>query len=68
MDVVSVLKEARDDSVTRMSAPTWRVRRGPLERLAAWLHTGPLGHLYSVAADVTEYFLRWIVRRAKRRL
>jgi len=38
-----------------------------LERLAAWLVTGPLGHLYSVVADLTEYFVGSMLQRAKRR-
>jgi thioredoxin reductase len=29
------------------------IRRRPAERLLAWLVTGPLGHLYSVVADLT---------------
>jgi cation diffusion facilitator CzcD-associated flavoprotein CzcO len=38
-------------------------RRSPLERLLAWIVTGPLGHLYGVAADVTTS----IVGEARRR-
>ena len=49
-------------------APTPVPRRGPYERLAAWLVTGPLGHLYSVLADLTVYFVRWTLGRLKRRL
>jgi len=30
--------------------------------------TGPLGHLYSVLADLTVYFVRWTLGRLKRRL
>ncbi len=51
-----------------MHAPTPVPHRGPYERLAAWLVTGPLGHLYSVLADLTVYFVRWTLQRAKRRL
>src|SRR5919198_830124 len=28
------------------------LRRGPPERLAAWLYTGPLGHFYGVVVEV----------------
>ena len=68
MDVVRVLKRGPDDSVAPMPAPASLPRRGPGERLAAWLVTGPLGHLYSVVADLTVYFARWMVQRARRRL
>ena len=68
MDVVRVLKRGPDDSVARVPAPVPRPRRGPPERLAAWLVTGPLGHLYSVVADLAVYFARFVVGRAKRRL
>jgi len=27
--------------------------------LAAWLYTGPLGHLYGTAADVIQLWLKW---------
>ena len=27
--------------------------------LAAWLYTGPLGHLYGTAADIVELWGRW---------
>lgn len=66
MDVVRVLKRGPDDSVARVPAPVPRPRRGPPERLAAWLVTGPLGHLYSVVADLTVYFVRWRLQWAKR--
>ena len=59
---------APDDSVARMRAPATRPRQGPAERLAAWLYTGPLGHLYSVVADLSVYFVRWLAGRARRRL
>ncbi|HKN95262.1 MAG TPA: hypothetical protein VJU60_13085 [Thermoleophilaceae bacterium] len=35
------------------------IRRGPVERLWAWLYTGPLGHLYGVGADVSLLFARY---------
>jgi hypothetical protein len=34
------------------------LRRSPAERLAAWVLTGPLGHLWSVLADVVVVLLR----------
>jgi len=40
------------------------VRRGPGERLRAWLVTGPAGHLWSVLADVAVLWARWIAARA----
>jgi hypothetical protein len=42
------------------------LRRGPRERFAAWLVTGPLGHLWSVVADVTSFALRSLARRIAR--
>lgn len=54
--------------MARVPDPVPRPRRGPLERLAAWLVTGPAGHLYSVVGDLAVYFARWMVQRAKRRL
>jgi hypothetical protein len=30
--------------------------RGPAERLQAWVVTGPLGHLWSVLADLASYW------------
>ena len=32
-----------------------RISCGPSERLAAWLATGPLGHLYGTVADIAGY-------------
>lgn len=40
------------------------IRRGASERLAAWLTTGPLGHLYSTVADIVAYAVA--ERRRKR--
>jgi hypothetical protein len=45
-----------------------QVRRGLGERLAAWLYTGPLGHFWSTAADLADFFLRSLRTRAQRRL
>ena len=44
------------------------VRRGPGERLAAWLYTGPLGHFWSTAADLGAFFVRSLLTGARRRL
>lgn len=38
-------------------------QRGHRERLAAWLVTGPLGHLYSVVADLGLFGMRLAARR-----
>jgi len=54
--------------VARVPTTVTRPSRGAAERLAAWLVTGPLGHLYSVVADLTVYFARSMLRRAKRGL
>jgi hypothetical protein len=43
-------------------------RRGPAERGAAWLYTGPLGHLYSTLADIAVAWGRWAAERARARL
>lgn len=44
-----------------------RVVRGPLERLIAWLYTGPLGHLDSALADLAAAWGRYLLARVKRR-
>jgi hypothetical protein len=31
----------------------------PHRRLAAWIYTGPLGHLWSTLADVVVLWTRW---------
>ena len=54
--------------MARVRASAGQHRRGPVERLGAWLYTGPLGHLYSVVADLSVFFGRWMLQRAKRRL
>jgi hypothetical protein len=41
-----------------VTAPPDPLRRGPAERLQAWVITGPLGHLWSVAADLALFFSR----------
>jgi hypothetical protein len=40
----------------------------PPRRLAAWLYTGPLGHLWSTTADIASLWLRWSAGRARERL
>ena len=37
--------------------------RGPREKLAAWVVTGPLGHLYGTLADIA---LLWMAERAQK--
>jgi hypothetical protein len=43
------------------------LRRNPAERLRAWLVTGPLGHLWSVLADITILLVRYGMSRLRRR-
>jgi hypothetical protein len=52
-----------DDSLLPM-AP---LRRNPAERLQAWVVTGPLGHLWSVLADITVLLVRYGLERLRRR-
>ncbi|MEK6230122.1 MAG: hypothetical protein AABM31_12465 [Actinomycetota bacterium] len=51
-----------------MAAPVRQLRRGPSERMAAWLATGPLGHLYSAVADLAVFAAGSLFTRARRRL
>jgi hypothetical protein len=37
-----------------------------LRRLAAWLVTGPLGHLWAGVADWAELLARWLAARLRR--
>jgi hypothetical protein len=39
----------------------------PRERLAAWLITGPVGHLWSAAADIVAAWMRYGWARARGR-
>jgi hypothetical protein len=39
----------------------------PRDRLAAWLVTGPAGHLWSAAADIVVLWARYGWARATRR-
>jgi hypothetical protein len=43
------------------------LRRDPAERVQAWLVTGPLGHLWSVLADITVLLARYALSRIRRR-
>jgi hypothetical protein len=46
-----------------------RVRRRPAaEQLQAWIVTGPLGHLWSAAADMTIIWVRYLANRARGRV
>jgi hypothetical protein len=40
----------------------------PTDRFAAWLVTGPAGHLWSATADITVLWLRYGWARLTRRL
>jgi hypothetical protein len=42
------------------------VDRNPAERAAAWIVTGPLGHLWSVAVDVVVLWGRWGLSRLRK--
>lgn len=43
------------------------LRRGPGERVAAWLVTGPAGHTWSAVADLTVLWGRYGWARARGR-
>lgn len=45
-----------------------RLRRRAPERAAAWLVTGPLGHLYSVVADLAVFGIRSLRARVRGRV
>ena len=49
-----------------VARPTASIRRGPGEKLAAWVVTGPLGHFWSVAADITLLWVRYGLARLRR--
>ena len=40
----------------------------PGERFLAWIYTGPLGHLYGTAADVTQLWLGYVGSVIRHRL
>jgi hypothetical protein len=42
-------------------APPWR-------RFAAWLYTGPLGHLWSTLADIATLWAKWAAAMIRARL
>jgi hypothetical protein len=44
------------------------MRRGPGERLWAWVVTGPLGHLWSVVADIAILYVRYGVAKLRGRV
>jgi hypothetical protein len=44
------------------------MRRGPAERLVAWLVTGPVGHLWSVVTDITILWIRYGIAKVRGRV
>lgn len=52
-------------SVVRDSPP---IRRSPAERLAAWIVTGPLGHLWSAVADIGSFAVLAGASRVRQRM
>jgi hypothetical protein len=44
------------------------IRRGPRERVQAWLVTGPVGHLYGALADITLLWARYGLARVRARV
>ena len=40
----------------------------PTRRLAAWLYTGPLGHLWSTGAEVVVLWSKWGALRVRERV
>ena len=44
------------------------IDRSLRERVAAWLVTGPLGHLYGTLADITLLWTRWAASRVRARV
>jgi hypothetical protein len=44
------------------------IHRSPAERIAAWLLTGPLGHLLAFLSDAGALWLRWAGGGVRRRL
>jgi hypothetical protein len=49
-----------------MPAPA-PLHRPLAERAAAWVYTGPVGHLWSAVADISVLWVRWIAHEARRR-
>src|SRR2546421_11135552 len=58
---------AAQDAQTRAPARAALLPAPPRRRVLAWIHTGPLGHLWSTAADVVSLWIRWGLRVAGRR-
>ena len=50
-----------DDSVTAV------IDRSPREKAAAWVMTGPLGHLYGTVTDIAVLWARWGLSRVRAR-
>ena len=44
------------------------LHRPPSEKVAAWLVTGPLGHLYGTVADITMLWVGWMLSRVRARV
>jgi hypothetical protein len=40
----------------------------PARRFAAWLYTGPLGHLWSTLADIVTLWAMWARAKVRARL
>jgi len=51
-----------------VSASGLVLRRTAGERLAAWLLTGPVGHLFGFVADASLLWTAWARGEARRRL
>jgi hypothetical protein len=51
-----------------VASPSPSLRRGPFERFAAWVVTGPVGHLWSVVADIGLFVLGSLATRVRTRL
>jgi hypothetical protein len=45
-----------------------RARRAPAERFAAWVVTGPPGHLWSAVADITVIWARYGLAKLRGRV
>lgn len=44
------------------------LRRRPTEKAAAWVVTGPFGHLYGTLADITMLWSQWAFSRVRARV
>jgi hypothetical protein len=53
--------------VAQVPSPGPPIRRHAPERALGWLVTGPLGHLWSVAADVVLLWSRYTLARLRGR-